>query len=148
MEPAVSICRLVRHCLTKQVSPFRNLNDLALTSGTHPPVCCTLSRWGRSVKAPWDRDKCLTAWFCVQPHVLSAHHRLINITGSPVIPHSALLSIHSSCYTFTTSTAGHFQQGAVVSIRPQSKLDSVWESVIMCLCLPAGVAQQKHIISD
>lgn len=88
-------------------------------------------------QTPSDRDKCHPAWFCVQLHVLSAHQRLINITGSPVIP------LCSSVYTqlllhLTACTAGHFQQVAVVSISPKGKLDSVWESVIMCLCLSPG----------
>lgn len=47
----------------------------------------------QSPPTPSDRDKCLPAWFCIQPHVLLAHQRLINITGSPVIPHC------SSVYT-------------------------------------------------
>lgn len=89
-------------------------------------------------RTPSDRDKCRPAWFCAQLHVLWAHQRLINITGSPVIP------LCSSVYTqlllhLTACTAGHFQQVAVVSISPKGKLDSVWESVIMCLCLPSPI---------
>ena len=102
-------------------------------------------------QTPSDRDKCHPAWFCLQPHVLPVHQRLINIAGSPVIP------LCSSVYTqlllhFTACTAGHFQQDAVVSINPESKLDSVWESVIMGLCLlmdstSKTVSSDKGIIS-
>lgn len=113
------------------------VNDLCFlcTSERQGLLLLTISHYRSKCPAPLRTEINVTAsGFCIQLHVLSAHQWLINITGSPVIP------LCSSVYTqlllhFMACTAGHFQQVAVVSINPKSKLGGVWESVVPLLFL-------------